>query len=292
MRKVFYIILLSLIFSSCEQISYLYSNYIYSGDVVAKAGDSKLYKSDVKKIVPAGITGEDSVKLVMQYIDSWAQKQFMLQRAEESLPKKDKDVTEELADYKAQLLIFRYENMYVEQNLDTVINSNQMLEYYNTYPDIFKTKNGLLKARVIKLQNSSPNLRVVKSLAKKESEEDLAQLENEVYNSAYKYTTYNEWIDLSLISKEINLSTSQMQDNLKANRVVEVKDSLYTTIVIATDYVAPNDITPFEYNTHQIKGLILVKRKQELISNLHKDIFSSAIDSKKLKIVNDEKTSN
>lgn len=113
MRKVFYIILLSLIFSSCEQISYLYSNYIYSGDVVAKAGDSKLYKSDVKKIVPAGITGEDSVKLVMQYIDSWAQKQFMLQRAEESLPKKDKDVTEELADYKAQLLIFRYENMYV-----------------------------------------------------------------------------------------------------------------------------------------------------------------------------------
>ena len=278
--------------SSCEQINYLYTNYIYNGDVVAKAGDSKLYKSDLQKIVPIGITGQDSLKLVQQYIDSWAQKQFMLQRAEESLPRRDKDVEAELLDYKAQLLIFRYENMYVEQNLDTLIKEDQMHEYYNLHPDIFKSKDGLIKARVIKLQNSSPNLRVVKKLAKEKGEEKLAQLENEVYNSAYKYTTYQEWVELGLISKELELPINKMQENLVNNSVVEVKDSLYTTIVVVTDYIAPNNVTPFEYNIQKLKGLILVKRKQELISNLHKDVLNSALDNKKLKIVNDEKASN
>ena len=278
--------------SSCEQINYLYTNYIYNGDVVAKAGDSKLYKSDLQKIVPIGITGQDSLKLVQQYIDSWAQKQFMLQRAEESLPRRDKDVEAELLDYKAQLLIFRYENMYVEQNLDTLIKEDQMHEYYNLHPDIFKSKDGLIKARVIKLQNSSPNLRIVKKLAKEKGEEKLAQLENEVYNSAYKYTTYQEWVELGLISKELELPINKMQENLVNNSVVEVKDSLYTTIVVVTDYIAPNNVTPFEYNIQKLKGLILVKRKQELISNLHKDVLNSALDNKKLKIVNDEKASN
>lgn len=292
MKKILYIIALLFVLSSCEQISYIYSNYIHIGDVVAKAGKSRLYKSDIEKIVPTGITGQDSINLVQQYVESWAQKQFMLQRAEEYLPKRDKDVVDELEDYKAQLLIFRFENMFVEQNLDTVISNNQMQEYYDLHPDIFNSKNGLLKARVIKLQNSSPNLRVVKKLAKEEGEEELAQLENEVYNSAYKYKTYQDWIDLGTFSKELNLSLNNMQSNLLNNRVVEVKDSLYTTIVIATDYVAPNSVTPFEYNAHKIKGLILVKRKQELISKLHKEVFTNALDNKKLKIVNDEKTSN
>ena len=69
------------------------------GEKVAQAGKAVLYKSDVKKVVPPGVSGQDSLNLLRQYIDSWALKQLMLEKAEEQLPKAEKDVARELEEY-------------------------------------------------------------------------------------------------------------------------------------------------------------------------------------------------
>ena len=89
MLRILYIIAILIVLASCKQIK----KYTFNqSEVVAEAGDAYLYKDDIDKIVPRGIDKNDSIALAKQYIDSWALKQLTLQKAEELLPKDDKDV--------------------------------------------------------------------------------------------------------------------------------------------------------------------------------------------------------
>ena len=52
--------------SSCEAISSLFGN---DNKVIARVGQHKLSRSEVESLVPPGTSHEDSLKLVMQYIN-------------------------------------------------------------------------------------------------------------------------------------------------------------------------------------------------------------------------------
>lgn len=281
MIRTLLILISALFFGSCT----LWDSFS-KGEKVAQVGSAVLYKSDVEKIVPREVSGEDSIKLVRQYVDSWAMKQLMLLKAEEMLPKEDKDVDRELEDYRMQLLIFRYENRFVEEKLDTLISESEMREYYQSHPESFITKNGIVKARLIKLHNSSPNLQVIRKLSGKNNAGNMEELEALAFNSAYKYSTYNNtWIDLQFVSREIGCDLQDLQERLAKNDIVELKDSVYTSILQVVEYIKPEHLSPYEYNPEKIKDLLLTRRKQELLVNLQKDILSNALDNKTLKII-------
>ena len=253
---------------------------------MAQIGRAVLYKTDLEKVIPKGISSSDSASLAQQYIYSWATKQLMLQKAEEQLPKTDKDVAGLLEDYRTQLLVFRYENKFLEERLDTTVTGREMEEYYNAHPGSFVGKNGVFKGRLVKMQNSSPNLQVMRKLAKSRDIEDLEALEWLAFNSAYKYSHYeNNWVDLNVVAKESGATLVQLQQLLEKERLaIEYKDSVYTNVIQVLDYVGPGEVTPLEYNEEKIKEIIISRRKQELISNLQRDILNDALNNNKLKI--------
>ena len=93
-------------------------------------GQEKLYRSDIDKVIPKGIVPEDSVRLSRQYINSWASDRVYLKIAEEQLSKAERDVTVELEDYRKSLLKYRYEQLYVNERLDTSVSHEHIEEYY------------------------------------------------------------------------------------------------------------------------------------------------------------------
>ena len=281
MNRIVCIIIAALSICSCT----LYENFT-KGDKVAQVGRAVLYKTDLEKVIPKGISSGDSTSLAQQYIYSWATKQLMLQKAEEQLPKSDKDVAGLLEDYRTQLLVFRYENKFVEERLDTTVTGQELEEYYNAHPGSFEGKNGVFKGRLVKMQNSSPNLQVMRRLAKSRDIEDLEALEQLAYNSAYKYSHYEDnWVDLHVVAKESGATLVQLQQLLEKDKLaIEYTDSVYTNVIQVLDYVGPGEVTPLEYNEDKIKEIIISRRKQELISNLQRDILNDALNNNKLKI--------
>lgn len=288
MNKFVCIIIAALLVCSCT----LYDS-VTKGEKVAQIGRAALYKTDIEKFIPKGLAKQDSIALVRQYIDSWAIRQLMLQKAEEQLPKQDKDVAQLLEDYRVQLLVFRYENKFVEERLDTLVSLQEREEYYNAHPESFVGRNGVFKGSLVKMQNSSPNLQVMMKLAQGREIEELEELEQLAYNSAYKYSNYNHnWVDLNIVAKETGAPLEELQQLMAKNKgVVEVKDTVYTNILQVLDYVAPGELTPFEYNSEKIKEIIISRRKQELLTNLQRDILNDALNNNKLKIIEDEKDS-
>ncbi len=259
------------------------------GEMVAQVGNAVLHKSDIDKVLPTGASAADSALFVGQYINSWALKQLMLDMAEKQLPKSDKDVTELLNEYKTQLLVFRYENKYIEERLDTMITELERKAYYAEHKESFVTKAGIVRGRFVKMHNSSPNLQTIKALCAKKDAESAEKLDKLAYNSAYRYDNYeNIWVDMPIVARDMEVDISELWTAVEKSECIERKDSSYSNFLQVIEFVLPGEVSPYEYNIERIDEIILSRRKQELISQLHKDIFNEAIISNKVKFAKDE----
>lgn len=283
MKKALLLLFVLSLFSSCQ----LYDR-LFKGEVVARAGKGVLYKSDIRDLIPEGTSPEDSAFLTNKFIYSWATKHLLLTMAESQLPKGDKDVQKELDDFRTSLLVYRYERLFVEQRLDTLITEEECTNYYKENKQSFITPYSIVKARYVKISASSPNYQIIKSLYRKESPSDITKLEELCYSSADKHTDFNgEWIPATVIAKELNMDISSCESELSKQSYIEKKSLGYAYLINIYERISPGKISPYEYNVARIKESILSKRKQELISNLERNLLNDAMNNNNLVIYSD-----
>ena len=279
MRKALLIITFLAAISSCR----LYDR-LFKGDVVARAGRDVLYESDVEALNITGFSAEDSARIVERYIMSWAKNRLLLDMAESQLSKADRDVEAQLEEYRQQLLVYRYEQKYVEQRLDTVVSEQEYLDFYEANPASFTTHVPLMKGRYIKMSDNSPNLNPVKSLYRSRIEEDMDRLEQLCYTSAEKYYFFEDWEGLDAVVEGTGLDVQELARVLE-NRSYLEKDFLgYTYLISVDDYVPAGSLSPYEYCRERIRNHILNRRKQALVTSLERNLLNDAIVSEKFVI--------
>lgn len=276
MYRALLILLTVLSISSCR-----FYDRLFKGDVVARAGKDVLYASDIEALNINGLSGEDSVATVNRYIMSWAKNKLLLGMAESRLSRADRDVASQLEDYRQQLLVYRYEQQYVGQRLDTAVSEEEYLEYYETNPASFVTHVPLMKGWYIKISASSPNINPIRSLYTSRGDEDLARLESLCYTSADKYYVFDSWIGIDALLEGTGMSLQDMSGILEDNGCLEKSSLGYTYLISVDDYIPAGEIAPYEYCRDRIRNHILNRRKQELLSGLERNLLNDAIVSGK-----------
>ena len=211
-----------------------------------------LYRSDVDELGIKGFSPEDSARMVERYIHSWAKDRLLLDMAESHLSKSDRDVEAQLEEYRRQLLVYRYEQQYVEQRLDTAISLQEYREYYDSHQDNFIARVPLMKGIYIKISGSSPNLNPVRSLYRSRVAEDLERLEQLCYTSAEKYWKNDEWVPIDAILDGTGMNISEMDVALGGNSFLERRSSGYVYLVSVDRYVHQGESAPRE-NTSFLK---------------------------------------
>jgi len=259
------------------------SPYPNDGQIVARVGNNVLLKSEVEYLVPPGISYDDSIAMVQQYVNSWSLKYLLIAKAEKEIPGVHGSIEREINDYRNSLLAYRYEKQYIDQRLDTLVTENEERQYYFDNQENFTSTNSVVTARVIKISSSSPNLARIKSLYRTESIDDVAELERICYNSADKYTNFdNRWVDLAAVAGEIPFDITEVEKQIKLRNYIETTDALYNYLVFFSEIINPEHIAPFEFYQQRIKEIIIGKRKQELIEKLERDLMKEALDNNTL----------
>lgn len=125
---------------SCKMVNRLQETTaeLFRGDIVARVGDHKLYRSQLEAYIPAGASPEDSALLARQWINAWAEDLLLLDMAEEQLSPEEKDVSEELEAYRRSLLGYRYRQLYIDRRLDTLVTDEELERWYREHADRFK----------------------------------------------------------------------------------------------------------------------------------------------------------
>ena len=274
MRRVLTLAVIGIVLlSSCRAISSL----LHDDEVVAQVGDVKLYRAELDALIPKGISAEDSTGLARQYINTWASDLVYVKIAEQQLSKSEKDVSRELEEYRKSLLKYRYEQLYVNERLDTAVTDDMVDEYYAAHSDKFVLKRPLLRARYLNIATDSPALKQLRKMMKSSDPLALVEADSIAYSSALKFTTWNnEWIDAAVLAGEFGTDYNSMNASISGGWI-ETKDTLgYTKLAYVPEIIRKGELAPVEYSTPVIKDMIISARKQALISSLEQHLLNDA----------------
>jgi hypothetical protein len=284
MRKGLYLLVLMVGASACSFFRDA------QDEPIAEAFGKKLYMSDVKSIFPEGVKPSDSLAILKGYIDSWTRKQILLNIAEENLSSSDKDVEQELDDYRSTLLINRYEQQYLNQKLDTNVSKEEVQKVYSANSQSFILTASIVKALYIKIKTTSPYLDKIRSLYRAGGESSMKELESVGRQAADNFDYFNEkWVFFNEILSELPTKPANADEFLVKNPNFEQHDNAYTYFVSVRQYRLKGSLSPFDYEMENIKSVILNKRRQELIEGLEKGVFENAKRQNKVKVYVDNK---
>ncbi len=252
---------------------------------VARVYDKYLYVQDIRELISPGTTPSDSAALARNHIDNWIKKNVILHKAERNLNESQKDVEDQMQEYRNSLITFIYEKELINQQLDTVVSESEIEAYYNENTRNFELKDNIVKVLYLKTKNSAPKIKDVKKWMRSEKSKDRLKLEEYCYQFASDFNLDDEtWILFDDLLKKIPIKTFDKENYLRNTRYVEIEDSTDIYLLNIKDRKIRESISPLGFVMEDIRNLILNKRKLELINEMERSAYDDALKNNDFEI--------
>ncbi|RUA09876.1 MAG: hypothetical protein DSY82_05540, partial [Flavobacteriia bacterium] len=213
----------------------------------------------------------------LNYINSWAREQLLLQKAKLNIDTK-KEIDKMVSDYKKELLIDKYKEALLKQNLDTAITAEDIDYYYEQNKKIYKLNEELLKLKYIYFTKDISDKKELIKLFKSDNYEDKNRLEQEKLKFISSNLNDSIWISYKDVLKKLPFLSEEKK--LKKIKFLQKEDSIGVYLVAVKDMLYRNDIAPKSYVEPVIKQMILHKRKLQLIKEIEKTLLEDATKNK------------
>lgn len=252
---------------------------------IARVYDKILYDTDLKGIQNEDINSTDSNELVKAYINNWIKQQVILKKAEDNLTEFQKNIEQQIQDYRNTLIIYQYEKELVNQRLDTNVTEDEMREYFNSHKNNFELKRNILRLNYVKIRNNSPELSKLRMWMKEpEADKNIKLLDYCQKNAENYYFRSNVWLDFNDVIKEIPIKTYDQEQFIQNNKYVEINDENFVYFIKILDFRIKNSVSSFEFEKQNLKNIILNQRKMKLISEMESRIMNEATQNNSYEI--------
>ena len=250
--------------------------------IVAIVNTDKLFREDLKNVLPRNISKEDSLILVKSFIQDWAVEKLLLKgAANNSTLASFENINKLVQDYKESLLINNYKEELIKQQLDTVISEAEVEQYYLVNNENFKLNEVLVKSKYLYFNHTINDQKEIIKLFKSDKIEDAEELERQQLSFKIYQLNDSIWTDLDKVLLKLPFSKENL---LKKSNFIQKKDSLGLYLVAIKEVLNRNDVAPISYIKPTIKEMILHKRKIELIREIEKIIVKDATKNNNFKI--------
>lgn len=244
---------------------------------IARVYDKYLYESDLYGVVNEGITGSDSVAVIKNFIEKWVRNQLLLNKAEVNLTEQEKDVELQIENYRSSLLIYAYQQSFLQQKLDTVVEDTEIQAYFKDNKSNFVLQEPMMKGLFIKIPVKAPEIYRLRQWYRSDDGEDIKKLEGYCFKHASVYDHFNEgWVNLNEVMRMIPSDPAAMLNTLISRKYLEIRDDGYFYFISAKEIAPEGTVSPFELVKEDIHYIILNKRKVKLINELETSIYTDA----------------
>ena len=251
--------------------------------VIASVNEKDLLLSEVIKEMPEFT--KDSSFFIDSYIKIWARKQLMIYHAEINLSSGLTDYEKQIQEYRESLLIYAYQQELINQNFDTTITSQEILEYYNRYREEFKLVKNIFIGRYIVVDKSAPSLKDLSKWYKSDNEESVEKLVDYCQQFAKEYyLTDSSWQYFSNINDRLPNLIPEEEYFLQHTKGVWFEDEIYRYYIYIKDYQIKGSVSPLDMEREKIRNVLLNKKKIQYLKQLEDELYQNALDLKKIKI--------
>lgn len=265
-------------FFSCDY--FVFKKKESANKAIATFEGKTLQYDDIKEIVPQRMNENDSALVVKMIIDDWAIQQILIKKAEQNNTQATNSEIQKLVDeYRRSLLINRYKEELIQQELDTIVTDKEIEEYYQSNKNNFRLNEEVVQIRYANFdKNLIEKKDIIKSF-KRGAIEDLEDLETKQLSFKMLMLNDSTWVSLNNVLKETTFLKSEL---LKNSELIQKEDSINLFLAVVKKVLTKNDIAPKEYIKDNIKQILLHKRKLEVIREIEKILLKDAIKEKQL----------
>ena len=255
-------------------------------DPLARVGEVYLYKQDVAKMVPAGLSNKDSTAFVINYINNWASKELLLNKSKINLPEdKLEEFNSLVSTYRTDLYTRAYLEALIQQTSDTSITNSELRNFYNREKENFKLTEKLVQLRFVSLPTQFLDKDVVEKKLKDFKPQDKAYLDSIAVQFKKLHFKDSTWVSVSRLIEEITPLTSLNEEKyLKNSQFFELQDSIGVYLVKVGKVLNINDIAPMSYVIPDIKQIITNRRRLSQIKTIKTEIIDEAVKKNEFEI--------
>jgi len=260
---------------------------------LARVGEKYLYKDDVIALMGKNLSKEDSASFVTNYINTWASKQLLLDKAKINLPEdKLAEYDALVTDYRTDLYTRAYKEALVQQVNDSTVSDTELESFYEREKENFRLKEMLVKLRFVALPKDFLNKVEVAERLKNFGEKDRTVLDS--ISVQFRKTSFNDsiWITASRIIDEIPpLTFENVDKQLKKSQFLNLEDDNGVYLAKILDVRPVDDIAPLSFIKPTIERVLLSRRKLDFIRKLETEVIDEAIKKKEFEVYETNKNS-
>lgn len=247
--------------------------------VIARVFDKTLTSTELTSVIPDNLNTSDSIVVAQSYVNKWVRKQLLLHKAELNLTENEMNVKRQIEEYKASLLIFKYEQNYLSETLDTIVSDEEIEAYYNDNSSNFILDNNLVKGQFIAIPRSAHQISMFQRWFRRNTDEAKIKMERYCAENAAVFTDFNEgWTEFETITNQWPDKILNEQSFIRYRQRAETKDTLNYYFLRIDEYQLKGNLAPLHYVQEDIKSIIINKRKIQLIKELEADVYNDALN--------------
>ena len=254
--------------------------------VVARAGNSYLYLSEIRDNITVFSSKTDSIIQSENYINNWARKQLLFDQALINLDiDAQKEMDELVNSYRSDLWSRSYKEFIVKSKIDTLVSKTEIETYYRENQNNFRLNEVMVNLRYIALPSENIDLMEIKNKLIRFQEEDIRFLDS----LTFQFNSYGLKDSLWLTKRELIRTLPVINENnfenyLKKSQFFFVEDAFEVYLLFVNNYMLRNEVAPLVSIENTIRKIVFNKRKLDFIKQFDKEILQDAIRTKKFQL--------
>lgn len=284
-----FILALGFATSSCTYLEdYFKQKEVEEVAPLARVEDTFLYNEDISGLVPKNVSSSDSAKLAEKYVNDWVKKQLLIKKAQEEISLDQADIERKILDYRFALIVHEFEKLYIDSHLNTLVDQEEIEEYYTERSDNFLLKQNIIRCLFVQIPKSAPGLNQIRRNIRSYPDTNKEDITEYCYQYAIRsFLDDSLWVNFDEVIQ--NTPMQEMNDKiqfLRRNSFNETSDDDYIYLLRILEYKISDEISPLAYIREDIENIIINKRKLALKKELEKAIYDEALVQKSFEIYN------
>ena len=251
--------------------------------VVARAGNSYLYRSELRDNITVFSSKTDSIIQSENYINNWARKQLLFDQAIINLDIEAQKKMDELVNsYRSDLWRRSYKEFIVKSNIDTLISKTEIETYYRENQNNFRLNEAMVNLRYIALPSENIDLLEIKNKLIRFQEEDIRFLDSLTFQFNSYVLKDSFWLTKRELIRTLPLiNENNFENYLKKSQFFLIEDAFEVYLLFVNNYMLRNEVAPLVSIENTIRKIVFNKRKLDFIKQFDKEILQDAIRTKK-----------
>lgn len=252
--------------------------------LLAEVEGEQLYLSELEGMIPPGSTSEDSALIVNAFVERWVREAVLLNEAERNVPK-DFNIDQLVRDYRASLVKNNYENILIDQLMDSTVTKEEIGNFYESNREYFRLNEPIIRYWLLQVPENHPEIDDLKKwwqqISKEENQEKV--LEFATRNRIDAKLKDSTWYEVSELIEE--LPTGWMsKTNVKTTTNFIRKDEGVEYFFRPFKVIQKDATPPQAYLKAKIKRAILHQRKQKFLEEKKEEMYTRELRQQKIKI--------